>query len=458
MNENKGTKSIARKINNRNIAGLFSAFLVIDIIFVIFSICIWCYNAETSNNREFNIWGTRSFTTVSSDAFSRLSDTAKTENAYKSSGNDTAPDLIFPKSFGKMLNKSIYVYEISNGKKSTVYSGAFLVNLFSCIYLIVFAELLILISTCFSGTRKIRRHLEPLNELAFKAHVLGNTVNFDQQALDELEAAINSISPSKEGAHLHTGNAEMDDLEKAINALIDRMRDSYKQQSRFVSDASHELRTPISVLQGYVNMLDRWGKNDKQILDESITAIKSETEHMKQLIEQLLFLARGDSGKTKLNMKPFSLNNMMKEVYEESAMIDENHTYSFLPCKENIIVCGDISMLKQTARILIDNAAKYTPSGASILLKTDITDSNIPAFIIQDEGIGISGNDISHMFERFYRADPARAKDSGGTGLGLSIAKWIIDRHGGYFDILSREDIGTRITVLLPLQSDKKII
>ena len=236
------------------------------------------------------------------------------------------------------------------------------------------------------------------------------------------------------------------------------MRDSYKQQSRFVSDASHELRTPISVLQGYVNMLDRWGKNDEQILDESITAIKSETEHMKQLIEQLLFLARGDSGKTKLNMKPFSLNNMMKEVYEESSMIDENHTYSFLPCKENIIVCGDISMLKQTARILIDNAAKYTPSRASILLKTDITDSNIPAFIIQDEGIGISGNDISHMFERFYRADPARAKDSGGTGLGLSIAKWIIDRHGGYFDILSREDIGTRITVLLPLQSDKKII
>ena len=104
-------------------------------------------------------------------------------------------------------------------------------------------------------------------------------------------------------------------------------------------------------------------------------------------------------------------------------------------------------MLKQTARILIDNAAKYTPENDSIILKTTTSG---PAFIIQDEGIGIGSDDAAHMFERFYRSDPARSKDSGGTGLGLSIAKWIVDRHGGYFDVLSREDIGTRITVFLP--------
>jgi len=205
-------------------------------------------------------------------------------------------------------------------------------------------------------------------------------------------------------------------------------------------------------------MLDRWGKNDEKILDESIEAIKSETEHMKKLVEQLLFLARGDSGKTKLTIEAFSLNEMMHEVYEESCMIDKEHTYSLSTEDSDIILNGDISMLKQTARILIDNAAKYAPADSVITLKTcfkeRISETGIyerhPAIVIQDEGIGIAGSDVSHMFERFYRSDPARTKDGGGTGLGLSIAKWIVDRHGGYFEVLSREEIGTRISVILP--------
>ena len=94
--------------------------------------------------------------------------------------------------------------------------------------------------------------------------MLSSTADFDAQAFDELEKAINDISPAKEGAKINTGNAEMEHLENAINALLDRMRESYRQQSRFVSDASHELRTPIAVLQGYVNMLDRWGKNRRK--------------------------------------------------------------------------------------------------------------------------------------------------------------------------------------------------
>lgn len=107
-------------------------------------------------------------------------------------------------------------------------------------------------------------------------------------------------------------------------------------------------------------------------------------------------------------------------------------------------------MLKQTLRILLDNAAKYTPEGDEIILRTGINDKGDPSFIIQDEGIGIAGSDVPHVFERFFRSDPARNKDGGGTGLGLSIAKWIIDKHGGYFNVLSREEIGTRITVSLP--------
>lgn len=452
MNENKHTKSISRKINANNFAHQLSSFIVIDLILFTLSVCIWCYDAETSGGNDPELFANRDFTSVTAMESDIKKDTSSREQAYSMyrSADKDRFTFIFPQSFENLLMKSVYVYYDDNDKAHYVYSGGFMTNLFSCLYITLAVEAIILLSTAVTGAARIRRYLAPLDELAFKAHVLSNTTDFDQQAFTELENAINAISPAKEGAKVHTGNAEMVDLENSINSLLDRMRDSYRQQSRFVSDASHELRTPLAVLQGYVNMLDRWGKNDEKILEESIEAIKSETEHMKKLVEQLLFLARGDSGRTKLTMKNFSLNDMMLEVYEESSMIDTDHRYTFKPSPESITVYGDVSMLKQTARILLDNAAKYTPEGAEIVLKTTISDNEDPAFVIQDEGIGIAGSDVPHVFERFFRSDPARNKDGGGTGLGLSIAKWIIDKHGGYFNVLSREDIGTRITVCLP--------
>ena len=196
-------------------------------------------------------------------------------------------------------------------------------------------------------------------------------------------------------------------------------------------------------------MLDRWGKEDESVLDESIKAIKSESENMKNLVEQLLFLARGINGKTQLQITEVSLNDMMTEVFEESKMIDKNHLYKYIE-EEKATVYGDIGLLKQTARILIDNAAKYTDEGECIILKTGISSKGEPYFSVQDNGIGMEEEDVTHMFERFFRADTARVRKNGGTGLGLSIAKWIIDNHKGYFSVLSRKDIGTRITVFLP--------
>lgn len=297
-------------------------------------------------------------------------------------------------------------------------------------------------------TLKVRSKLAPLKDLADAAMQLSEIDGEAGQRYQKLENAIDMLSPAEEDQKLSTGDAELAGLETAVNKLMSRMRESYRQQARFVSDASHELRTPIAVIRGYADMLDRWGKTDEKILEESIEAIKSESESMQHLVEQLLFLARGDSGRTPLNVSDFDISDMMKEVCEESAMIDEAHDYRFesggaIPAR------GDVSLIKQAARILIENASKYTPEGGEIKLKSLITGGH-PAFSVQDSGIGISESDIPHIFDRFYRADDSRSKQTGGSGLGLAIAKWIVERHGGRFKVVSRKDIGTRITVILP--------
>ncbi len=201
-------------------------------------------------------------------------------------------------------------------------------------------------------------------------------------------------------------------------------------------------------------MLDRWGKKDTAILEESIEAIKNEANHMQKLVEQLLFLARGDSNRQNLDMKNQELNSILREVYEESLMIDENHRYRFEE-SGTVEVYGDSDMLKQSARILIDNAAKYTKQGEEILIRVGAWKDGSPFYGIQDNGIGMSQEDVAHAFDRFYRADSVRNSKTGGTGLGLSIAKWIVDKHQGYYDIVSREGLGTRFSVVFPKVLDQ---
>lgn len=313
---------------------------------------------------------------------------------------------------------------------------------------ILILEIVDLIELWSKGAKKVRRKLRPLNEMAAKAQALSELA-LDETKYHDLENAISNLKVETPDAHIHMSDRDLEGIENALNDLIDRMRESYKQQTRFVSDASHELRTPIAVIQGYVNMLDRWGKEDEAILEEAIEAIKNESAHMQRLVEQLLFLARGDSGRQNLEMQPVNLNEVMQEVYEESLMIDEKHRYLFEE-KGQARMVGDSAMLKQSARILIDNAAKYTPEQETIQIQVGIQPDGSVYYGIQDNGIGMSENDVSHVFDRFYRADAVRNSKTGGTGLGLSIAKWIVERHGGYYNVISREGLGTRFTVIFP--------
>ena len=163
----------------------------------------------------------------------------------------------------------------------------------------------------------------------------------------------------------------------------------------------------------------------------------------------MLFLARGDSGRQHLNMEKTDLNRMVSEVWEESMMIDDTHRYEFRGTENEAYVLGDVAMVKQSVRIFVQNAAKYSEPGTTIILAVK-EDPGYVSYMIEDEGTGMNPQDLSHIFDRFYRSDEARNSETGGSGLGLSIAKWIVDAHGGTIQVVSREDIGSRFVVRFP--------
>ena len=346
--------------------------------------------------------------------------------------------------YGKGITNLTYV--IYPGNDEVIKQNVFHPFVFICA-IIVFLILIHVMNVLFAyygEYKKIKKTLSPINEIAIKADELSR-LSFDESKFHTIENAIENISPAQT-TRLSLGDSDLEGIEAAMNNMLSRMHDTYMQQQRFVNDASHELRTPISVIQGYANMLDRWGKEDEEILDESITAIKNESEHMNHLVEQLLFLARGDAGRNAMTFADVNLNDVMREIYEESLMIDEKHVYKYNETAENVHMNADASMIKQAMRILVDNAAKYTKEGDEIVISVGRNETGNSYIQVQDTGIGMAEVDVKHMFERFYRADDTRKVQ--GTGLGLSIAKWIVDKHNGHFEILSRKEIGTRIRIV----------
>lgn len=273
--------------------------------------------------------------------------------------------------------------------------------------------------------------------------------------IKEMTETVKAITVENLDTRLDVGGAydELRDLAVTFNGMFDRIQSSYEKQNQFVSDASHELRTPISVIQGYINLLDRWGKADKEVLDESIVAIKGESEAMKDLIEKLLFLARSDKRLLTLKKEDFYINELINEMVYETTLIDSNHII-IGEAPENIMVNADRKLLKQAIRIFVDNSVKFTPKEGRIKIRSYLQKREL-VIIVEDTGIGIPKEDIKNIFNRFYRSDKSRTKETGGHGLGLSIAKFIIDEHDGYIKVESQVDVGTKIKIFLPRTKNK---
>ncbi|MCE5284462.1 MAG: HAMP domain-containing protein [Pelosinus sp.] len=246
---------------------------------------------------------------------------------------------------------------------------------------------------------------------------------------------------------------ELYELTTTFNYMLNRIQTGFEQQRRFVADASHELRTPITVISGYANMLDRWGKQDSLVLAEGIDAIKSEAANMYNLIEKMLFLARADQNKQSITRVPLTIHSLIAEVYEETRLIAPQHEV-VLKQNQSAAIWADAASIKQLLRIFIENSIKYTPAGGVIAIDSQKGSDHL-AVTIEDTGIGIPAKDLQKIFDRFYRVDSSRTKMTGGAGLGLAIARYIAIQHDITIKVSSMPDQGTTITLNIPLYQER---
>ncbi len=303
-------------------------------------------------------------------------------------------------------------------------------NFFHILWKIVLLYAFIVMLIIRNGKKSDVRLFEPLRNMSATANRL-TVNNLDSERLN-IEGTKN----------------ELKDLANVINAMLDRLETSYESQKQFVSDASHELRTPIAVIQGYANLLNRWGSTNEEVLQESIEAIQNEARSMQDLVEKLLFLSRHDMKTLKLNKKRFNMRLVVEDMVKETKLVAVNRIIHN-PIMEDVIVYGDKQSLKQAIRIFIENAVKYTHDGDEITIQCQKVNEDC-VITVQDTGIGMKKKDIDHIFDRFYRSDYVRNQNISGHGLGLSLAKLIILAHTGRIKIRTQFKTGTSFTITIP--------
>ena len=278
--------------------------------------------------------------------------------------------------------------------------------------------------------------------------------------IDRLAQAAQDIGANQDFARrvYHSGpRDEVGRLAITFNEMLGRLQSAYEHlnaalaaQRRFVADASHELRTPLTSIRGNIGFLRRVVDMEPADRDAALADVASEVERMSRLVADLLILARADSGqhlpKTTVELAP-----LVREVARQARYLSDGQVGVSLRRVDEAWVQGDPDSLKQLLLILADNAVKYTPPGGHVSLAA-LQENGHLRLEVADSGMGISPEDQARIFERFYRADPARSP--GGAGLGLAIARWIVDEHGGTIAVRSTPGSGSSFTVELPVSSE----
>lgn len=277
-----------------------------------------------------------------------------------------------------------------------------------------------------------RRALTPIDHVAQAASRIAAT--------DDLKTRLEYDGPMDEIGRMNS----------VFNRMMDRLENLFHVQQRFVADVSHELRTPLTAIRGNLDLIKRYGV-DK----ESLEAVESEVERMSRLVSDLLLLARADYGGLTLDLEPLDLDTTISEVYRDAKVLASTRNIMFaIHDFQPVRVQGDPDRLKQLFLNLVSNAIKFTPEGGNVIVNLRRSYDDAIVEVI-DTGIGIAPEDLPHVFDRFYQADPARVRKGEGSGLGLSIAKWIVDAHNGQIEVSSDLGKGTTFTVLIPHIEEK---
>ena len=247
---------------------------------------------------------------------------------------------------------------------------------------------------------------------------------------------------------------EVGRLAATFNEMLARLDTLFRTQRRLIADVSHELRTPLTTIQGNVGLLRRGAADDDEARCEVLADIDGEVARMSRLVADLLLLARMDAGAA-LEQRPVELDTLLLDVYRQARIMSDGIEIS-LGHEDQAVVLGDADRLRQLFLNLVDNALKYTPRGGKVCLSLYQEDDRVRV-VVADTGVGIPAEDLAPgpqgvplIFERFYRADPARCRKGGGTGLGLSIVYWIVQAHGGRIEVKSTVGEGSEFTVYLP--------
>jgi two-component system OmpR family sensor kinase len=278
------------------------------------------------------------------------------------------------------------------------------------------------------------------------------------RAFGPVDRIIDQVEAISDGRSLHRRLAigaagdELARLSSTLNAMIERLETSFGALRRFTADASHELKTPLTVIRADVerSMSPRTTSSEKDIaLEEALQQVT----RMADLVESLLTLARADEGRFDLHREPVQLALLTREVVETARLLGEMGGVTIdVPVMEDAEILGDPTRLRQLFLNLVTNAIKYTARGGRVEITLALSDDQA-LFAVRDTGIGIAAADLPYIFERFWRADRARSRASerGGFGLGLAICQWIAQAHGGSLTVESRLGRGSRFVAILPL-------
>ena len=234
--------------------------------------------------------------------------------------------------------------------------------------------------------------------------------------------------------------------------MLDRLQGGINRQQQFVSDASHELRTPAAVIMGYIEFIETYGTKDEELLRENLKIIGSEAQNMQALLENLLFISRTDQNRQKLNKKTLDLDDIVGDVMQKMKVAIKTHKVELIK-NEPAQIYGDETTIRQMIRIFLDNAVKYTPEGGSIKVGSEV-DGDKVLLSITDTGIGIAPENLDKIFDRFFRVGSEELVSvANGSGLGLSIAKWIADSHSIKISVASKLGEGTTFTLTIPISN-----